>query len=113
MNKQTGERLTDEKAHIQQSIQDILLTAVGSRVMRRDYGSYLYKLIDRPISHALTLQISACCVMALKKWEHRIEVTRFLVSFNQDMENPAITAEIEATIKDGGNTKLKAGIQLV
>ncbi|MDP8173130.1 GPW/gp25 family protein [Pasteurella skyensis] len=113
MNKETGEYLTDEKAHIEQSVRDIILTAVGSRVMRRSYGSYLYKLIDRPISPALALQISACCVMALKKWEHRIEVTRFLVSFNQNMEKPAINAEVEATTKDNKSIKIKVGIQLV
>ncbi|MDG6881055.1 Gene 25-like lysozyme [Phocoenobacter uteri] len=112
MNKQTGEYLDNEKAHIKQSIQDILLTAVGTRVMRRDYGSHLYQLIDRPISHALALQISAACVMALKKWEHRIEVTRFLVTFNQDMAEPMITAEIEATMKSD-NTKLDTKMRLV
>ncbi|HGJ5879100.1 MAG TPA: baseplate assembly protein, partial [Arsenophonus nasoniae] len=41
MNRQTG-RFISENAHIAQSVQDILLTPVGSRVMRRDYGSLLF-----------------------------------------------------------------------
>lgn len=81
MNRETGEQLDDEIEHIKQSIKDILLTAKGSRVMRRTYGSNLYKLIDKPIAAALIMQLSAACVMALKQWEHRIEITRFKVEF--------------------------------
>ena len=37
-------------AHLRQSVRDILTTPLGSRVMRRDYGSGLFKLIDRPLN---------------------------------------------------------------
>ena len=55
MNRTSGALLDDENAHIKQSIRDILMTAKGSRVMRRTYGSNLYQLIDRPISAGLAL----------------------------------------------------------
>lgn len=106
MHRQTGERLTDETAHIKQSIADILLTAKGSRVMRRDYGSNLYRLIDRPISAGLLLQLSCACVMALKQWEPRIIVNRFSIRF--DVEKSRFLGTLEATIKRN-NTKFILG----
>ena len=39
MNRFTGEKITSETEHIKQSIADILLTPIGSRLQRRDYGS--------------------------------------------------------------------------
>ncbi|MCP6182931.1 baseplate assembly protein, partial [Klebsiella pneumoniae] len=47
MNRTTGERISDVD-HISQSIGDILRTPVGSRVMRREYGSLLSQMIDQP-----------------------------------------------------------------
>ncbi|AGN83607.1 MULTISPECIES: GPW/gp25 family protein [Enterobacteriaceae] len=74
LNRTTGKRLTDTE-HIRQSISDILRTPIGSRVMRRDYGSLLFEMIDQPQTPALTLQIQAACYMALLKWEPRISVS--------------------------------------
>ncbi|MCK3655812.1 baseplate assembly protein W [Pasteurellaceae bacterium Macca] len=78
MNRHNGTTL-DDSQHLRQSISDILLTPIGTRIQRREYGSYLFELIDRPQSHALALQIAAASVMALKKWEPRISVTAFNV----------------------------------
>lgn len=47
MNRSDGLTVTDLE-HISQSIGDILRTPVGSRVMRRDYGSLLASMIDQP-----------------------------------------------------------------
>ncbi|HHV7514956.1 TPA: GPW/gp25 family protein, partial [Escherichia coli] len=68
MNRETGRAITDAD-HIRQSCGDILRTPVGSRVMRRDYGSLLFSLIDMPQTDALRLQIMCACYMALLKWE--------------------------------------------
>lgn len=98
MDKQTGSNFNAESDHIKQSISDILITPVGTRVMRREYGSQLFELIDRPLNSVLALQIAAASVMALKKWENRIEVTRF--KLNYDPAQPShITADIEALHK--------------
>lgn len=70
MNRETGRAITDAD-HIRQSCGDILRTPVGSRVMRRDYGSLLFSLIDMPQTDALRLQIMCACYMALLKWEPR------------------------------------------
>ena len=66
-------------AHLKQSIRDILTTPIGSRVMRRDYGSELFNLIDAPTNRATVLDIIAATVDALRKWEPRIYPQRVQV----------------------------------
>lgn len=74
LDRTTGRQLTDT-AHISQSISDILRTPVGSRVMRRDYGSLLFELLDQPQTPALEMQIWAACYMAVLKWEPRVSLS--------------------------------------
>lgn len=103
MDKTTGLILTDENRHLRQSISDILLTPIGTRIMRRNYGSQLFELIDRPMSTALALQLSAAAVMALQKWEPRVEITRFQVRFNPEQPNH-ITADLEGIHRNSQTT---------
>lgn len=77
MNKHNGTAIISEEEHIKQSVSDILLTQIGTRIQRRDYGSNIPKLIDRPINGALMLQIAACAVVALNRWEPRIYIRQF------------------------------------
>lgn len=69
----TGKRLAGLD-HLRQSIRDILTTPIGSRVMRRDYGSRLYRLVDAPLNRATILDLYAATAEALATWEPRIEV---------------------------------------
>lgn len=75
----TGQHLAGI-AHLKQSIRDILATPIGSRVMRRDYGSRLPALIDAPMNRETLMQIYAATVEALARWEPRIEVERVQAS---------------------------------
>lgn len=75
MDARTGKPL-DGAAHIAQSIGDILSTPLGSRVMRRDYGSLLFELIDKPINGAMRMLLQAATAIALDRWEPRIRLTR-------------------------------------
>nr|WP_228063532.1 hypothetical protein [Rodentibacter genomosp. 1] len=68
MNRFTGESLADESEHTKQSITDILLTTIGSRIQRREYDSLISMLIDRPINSVLLLQLAACAVTAINRW---------------------------------------------
>ncbi|WP_099061761.1 GPW/gp25 family protein [Serratia sp. BW106] len=74
MSRETGRSLTDSQ-HISQSVRDILITPVGSRVMRREYGSLLSALIDQPQNPAVNGQVMAACYMAILKWEPRVRLT--------------------------------------
>ncbi|MBD2783785.1 GPW/gp25 family protein [Xenorhabdus sp. DI] len=79
MNRQTGEPLTDID-HVRQSVSDILMTPVGSRLARRQYGSLLSALIDAPQNPALNLQLMAACYTAIQQWEPRITLTAIKVT---------------------------------
>lgn len=74
MDNKTGRGLSG-LAHLKQSIADILTTPIGSRVMRRDYGSRLFERIDSPITGELVAEIYADVVEALFKYEPRVEVS--------------------------------------
>lgn len=75
MNRETGQALSGI-GHLRQSIRDILTTPVGSRVMRRDYGSRLLALVDAPLNDGVLAEIYAATAEALQRWEPRLRLTR-------------------------------------
>jgi len=79
MNRQTGAALSGDD-HLAQSIADILTTPLGTRPMRRDYGSLLFELIDRPMNPATLLLLVQATVIALARWEPRIAIRQALFS---------------------------------
>lgn len=66
----------EAKAHLNQSIADILTTPIGTRVMRPEYGSNIPRLIDQPMNKAWKLKIYAACAEALDRWEPRIRLEK-------------------------------------
>lgn len=66
--------------HLRQSIRDILTTPIGSRVMRRDYGSRLFSLIDAPMNRATLLAIYAATAEAIATWEPRFALTKVVAT---------------------------------
>ena len=98
MNVNTG-KIISEIAHIKQSITNILTTPIGSRIMRRDYGSRLFERIDQPINGDLIAEIYSDVVEALFTWEPRFEVEQVTV---QSIEKGKITIDLEGSyVKDG------------
>ncbi|WP_375700967.1 GPW/gp25 family protein [Bartonella sp. AA23NXGY] len=75
MDRTTGKPLTGID-HLRQSILDILLTRIGSRVMRRDYGSRVAELIDAPVNNAFAVALYAAVAEALDKWEPRFKLKK-------------------------------------
>lgn len=71
INRQNGQAI-ESLEHLRQSLHDLLTTAVGSRVMRRDYGSVLPFLIDQPLNPRTLMQMRAAVVHCLTKWERRV-----------------------------------------
>ena len=74
-NAETGKELTG-LAHLRQSVRDILTTPIGTRVMRREYGSRLMQLVDSPLTPAGLTEIYAAAAEALGRWEPRLRVER-------------------------------------
>lgn len=71
MDALTGTQL-DELADIRQSIADIIGTPVGTRVMRRDYGSHIFDLVDAPGNELGALRMIAASADAVARWENRV-----------------------------------------
>lgn len=78
INAETGKHL-DGIAHLRQSIRDILTTPIGSRVMRREYGSRLPELVDAPINRDTITELYAATAEAIERWEPRFEVTQVMI----------------------------------
>ncbi|ECJ2259534.1 baseplate assembly protein [Salmonella enterica subsp. diarizonae] len=83
MSQSNGKAITDTD-HLRQSVRDILLTPQGSRIARREYGSLLSTLIDRPQNPALRLQIMSAVYVALSRWEPRLTLDSITISSNFD-----------------------------
>ncbi|WP_192457702.1 GPW/gp25 family protein [Musicola keenii] len=78
LNASTGAAIADVD-HIRQSVIDILTTPVGSRLMRREYGSRLFSLIDQPFNDVLHLRMISAVYSALMRWEPRIVPTQIVI----------------------------------
>jgi len=83
MNSSTGQRIA-LAAHISQSIADILTTPIGSRLMRRAYGSFIPQLIDQPLTQANVLRLQAATAQAVMQWEPRTRLRRVTLAFGSD-----------------------------
>src|SRR3982751_4032251 len=75
MNRHTGKAL-EGFDHLRQSVADILSTRKGTRVMRREYGSDLAGLVDRPMNASLITAIYTETAEALYRWEPRLRLRR-------------------------------------
>ncbi|WP_068634905.1 GPW/gp25 family protein [Thauera butanivorans] len=98
MHVSTGRRCA-ELDHLRQSIRDILTTPIGSRVMRRDYGSYLPELIDQPFNDATRQRLMGASVMALHRWEPRLRIERIAVGLGAAAGE--VMVSIEGARSDG------------
>lgn len=90
INNSTGKALGGLD-HLKQSVRDILLTPLGTRVMRRDYGSRLFELIDAPMNSQTIIEIIAATAEALAKWEPRIVVERVVLDAGAESGRIALT----------------------
>ena len=97
MSADTGVALTDLD-HIRQSIRDILTTPIGTRVMRREYGSLIPKLIDAPLNAVTVQRVLAATVTALLKWEPRIRINRVQLTLSDD--GAGLTIDLDAVRTD-------------
>lgn len=75
IDRNTG-KLISGKEHLRQSLQDLLTTPKGTRIMRADYGSNLPRLVDMPINSELVLDLMAETAGAIQDWEPRFKVTQ-------------------------------------
>jgi phage baseplate assembly protein W len=97
MSRRTGKSLSPEE-HVRQSLEDILTTPKGSRVMLRDYGSRLFELLGRGIDK---MSIFTAVHEAVARWEPRVRLSAVKV-----LDGP----EDEKKVEDGTVSILLDGI---
>ena len=110
MSRTDGTLLTNDE-HLRQSIHDILTTPLGTRLMRREYGSLLPFLIDSPANDATRLRLMAATATALIRWEPRIKVSKVTLTIIADGINSGWEALIEMRRAD--SSTLTTSLSLV
>lgn len=110
LNAATGRPIADLE-HIRQSIADILATPVGTRAMRRSYGSLLPELIDQPMHGATLLRLVAATYHALLQWEPRVRITR--ARFAPDATQPGrIVVDLQLVRTDQPGAELALAVPI-
>ncbi len=108
MDASNGKAL-DGLAHLHQSVRDILSTPKGSRVMRREYGSDVFRLIDAPMNRDTLMNIYAAGAEAIARWEPRLSLTKIHAI---EAAPGAITLEVTGVYLPDGRTVTLDGIKV-
>ena len=96
--------------HLRQSIADIITTPIGTRVMRRDYGSLVPSLIDAPQNNATTVRLYSAITSALMRWEPRVRLSRVAITHT---DAGATVLDLEGENTETGNAvSLQVPLQL-
>lgn len=66
--------------HLRQSVSDILTTPLGSRVMRREYGSDLPRLVDSNVDPLTVARLYAATATAIRRFEPRLSLDRVVLT---------------------------------
>lgn len=106
MSRETGKQI-ELTEHINQSLNDIFTTPIGSRIQRREYGSYLFELIDSAGNEAGKLRLLAALIDAASRWEPRVVLETADLSINMAGE---ITLDYAARLHN--NVKFNSQIPL-
>lgn len=99
MSRYNGSEIS-ELEHIRQSLEDIATTPIGSRLMRREYGTLLASLMDQPIGQALYLKIYSTLYSAYVRWEDRIEISQISVA---ELNKGQLILDVIGFLKTNGN----------
>jgi len=100
----TAETISGED-HLRQSLRDLLTTPIGSRVMRRDYGSLIPDLVDRPMTPGLVADLVAATAEAIQNFEPRVTLKRVLVNVFE-----AGRFELDLVVQVNGRTLKLEGV---
>lgn len=109
MSRRTGLNLDNLTEQIRQSVEDILTTPVGSRVMRRNYGSLLPFMIDAPFNEVTRIQLFAAAATALIQWEDRVNLESISI---EPVEQGKFNLDLNVTLVDN-NQKSSLSIPLI
>ena len=89
-------KIVTDNDSVEQSINTILLTPVGSRVMLRDFGSRLGDLVFEPLTVGTAIKIRNEIRRAINRWDPRLVLTK--VNATIDGDNSTFYIEIEGYV---------------
>lgn len=114
MSQTTGQLLAPDE-HLRQSIYDILTTPIGSRLIRREYGSLLPFLIDEPVNPATKLKIMSAIATSIIKYEPRVKVSQVQLAINANATNATgnVGLDVNLDLKLSDNRRLNTSLTLV
>jgi uncharacterized protein len=78
IDRRTGRRIGNLESALQ-SIEVILTTRIGERVMRREFGAGIAELLGRLMTPQLFVAFQNLVATAIDLWEPRIKVRRVIV----------------------------------
>ena len=64
--------LEGQLEHLRMDMAQILMTALGERLMRPTFGSRVHDLVFEPNDESLTAQVMYFCTDAVRNWDGRI-----------------------------------------
>jgi Bacteriophage baseplate protein W len=106
-SKTTGQ-LISPLDRVKQSIGDILTTPLGSRVLRGDYGSLIFDLIDQPTNAGTLQKLRAATIDAIKKWEPNVDISQVNIislvpgKFTFEIDGAALGSTLNISVPVGG-----------
>lgn len=90
-------------ANVEQSLHILLLTQLGERVMRSDFGTQAPKLVFSPGSVQYLRLLENTIKDAVREWEPRVDLNSVLAE--ADPTNPfKITVSIDYTVRQTNNS---------
>lgn len=85
----------DETEKLKENIIHILLTGVGERVMRRDYGGGMRQLVHDPNNEALRAVVQHQIARTIGRWEPRV----LLQSVTVSQEDGTLVATLQFLVR--------------
>lgn len=81
IDRRTGKPLTGFD-HVVQSVEVILTTLIGTRVMRRTFGAALLRLLGENMTSETVMRATMAIAMALELWEPRFALKQIVIGEN-------------------------------
>lgn len=103
----SGIEQVDGIERVNQSITHILSTPIGSRVMRRDFGSRLHELPFEVLDETTVALVQHFVIEAIVRWEKRIRLAGVQVTL--DNKNQVMSIDIHYRIR---STNEQGGLSL-
>jgi len=107
IDRTTGQTITGADVTVQQ-IADVLTTPLGTRVMRRDYGSLLFDLADMPLNSATMLLQNMAAAQAITQWVDGVTVNRAAIS--GDFASGQAILNLSATIASNAQNQTSLAV---